>query len=139
MAPPKKIMKTVGFTLATLVLSLMTACGQSDGSASTFVRQDDGGSFQSLQELLKTLEDLGAPCTDPKFIQMEVESALCWSGYANVRLYVEGPGQKLPRHALWANPPAFRVRGKNWYLRADGDPDYGRKVKSLLGGDTYIR
>ncbi|WP_248965639.1 hypothetical protein [Sphaerisporangium perillae] len=141
----KKKVLVVTFSI---VIGLLIVIGLSNSQAGTvdsqaapaYQRQADGGTFASPQELLQTLDDLGAPCTDPAYGDADIASVECWGGYDTVRFVTLKPGQSFWQGLLMVmRPPAFRLQGQNWYMVADKDPDYGRQVKELIGGDTFIR
>ncbi|GAA3843727.1 hypothetical protein GCM10022226_78380 [Sphaerisporangium flaviroseum] len=107
-----------------------------DLPASAFERQLDGGSFADPEDIIRTLNDLGIPCTDAEYgsNRLNEPSALCWSGNGNI--YVNVTQQlRLLRLNTRSRPVVY---GQNWVILASEDPDFAPQVKDAIGG-VYVQ
>ncbi|MFC0866018.1 hypothetical protein ACFHYQ_27340 [Sphaerimonospora cavernae] len=136
-------MKYIKIIPVALALMLATGCG-ADEPASTFVRQADGGRFDSPEELIKTLNDLGMSCIDPQYSKFKASKSLyiykgtCWSGSGYIDVYTSVQRILIGDYEgdLHNGGGLPGVRGQNWQVNTRRDYAFAAAVKNALGGQV---
>jgi hypothetical protein len=116
------------------------------GPTSTFVRQADGGSFATPQELYAALQAAGLNCIDSAYgtrrttqgehIGATIGMGQCWTGVGNVK-FETGPDSFRGMEVFARPRPTSAVFGRNWWINTSQDPEFAAAVKSALGGLVF--
>jgi hypothetical protein len=133
-------MKHGKLATSVVTLLLMAGCGSAEGTlspvpSSTVVRQADGGWFDTPQDLIKVMNEVGIKCVDATYghgMGSLDPLGTCWSGSGTIEVTVfprqlGGGGQSIRE---------YLVLGQNWMINAKNDPNVAIAVKKLIGGKT---
>ncbi|MEU4726527.1 hypothetical protein AB0G06_43610 [Nonomuraea dietziae] len=110
-----------------------------------FLRQADGGKFDSTRHLVDTLKSLGIECLNPNYFISDTKHQVvkCGTGVSVVTFVVDprDDGTFLP--GVSADPAAqslttLILTGRNWALLTACDHNYGNRVRTAIGGN-YLR
>ncbi len=107
---------------------------------STFVRQADGGTFQTPQDFIETMTSLGIECIDAQYgesARFGNPLGQCWTGTGMVTVILTASEGNMRLILLNTRNIHPRVFGENWILDAHEDASVAQQVKTLIGG-TYL-
>ncbi|PRX68666.1 hypothetical protein B0I32_103628 [Nonomuraea fuscirosea] len=108
----------------------------------TFTRQEDGGQFDSPQQLVETLATFDIECGNAYYYISTTKDQVvkCWTGQGTVLFIVARPGDTEFRYRLSSDQAVQALNslylfGRNWALSTACDADYGNRVRRAIGGE----